>query len=138
MTILIRLIQSLPLMLALAVLAVAVYVFVSWRQSPNRAKEILVKLFTVLTTALCVLFVLACAYAAIEGNQAVLEFFGAFLAVSAAALGITLICRARFRKNHPNYAEEPVWARTISRPEALLRKVLEALTRGPYDPRNRR
>lgn len=138
MSIAIRLIQSLPLLVALAVLAGVVYLFVSWQQSPTRAKEILVKLFTVLTSVLCVVFLLACGYAAIEGNQAVLEFFGAFLAVSAAALLITLACRARFRKNHPNYATEPVFARTVSDREKALRKIWELLKSGPFDPRNRR
>lgn len=134
----IRLIQSLPLIIALAVLAGAVYLFVSWRQSPTRAKELLLKLFTVLTSVLSVFFLLACCYAAIEGNQAVLEFFGAFLGVSVAALIITLVCRTRFKKNHPNYAQEPVFARTISDREAALRKIWDLLKSGPFDPRNRR
>lgn len=138
MTILIRLIQSVPLMIALALIAAVVYFYVSWRQSPTRAKEVLIKVFLVLTSALSALFLLACGYAALEGNQAVCEFFAAFLAVSAASLLITLVCRVRFLKNHPNYAEEPVFARTIGPREAMLRKIFDLMKNGPYDPRNRR
>ena len=44
-----RLLQSVPLVIALVVLAIVVYVFVAWVKSPLRAKEILIKLFTVIT-----------------------------------------------------------------------------------------
>ena len=72
-----RLLQSVPLVIALVVLAIVVYVFVAWVKSPLRAKEILIKLFTVITIVLSV--------------------------VSLVALGITRICRWRFVKRHPQY-----------------------------------
>lgn len=40
--------RSLPLLIALIVLALAIYAFVSWRRTPTRAKEILIKVFFVL------------------------------------------------------------------------------------------
>lgn len=49
-----RLLQSVPLVIALVVLAIVVYVFVAWVKSPLRAKEILIKLFTVITIVLSV------------------------------------------------------------------------------------
>ena len=49
MNVLVRMARSLPLVAVLALLAVAVYVVVSWRRSPNQAKETLIRLFTVLT-----------------------------------------------------------------------------------------
>ena len=51
-----RLLQSVPLVIALVVLAIVVYVFVAWVKSPLRAKEILIKLFTVITIVLSVAF----------------------------------------------------------------------------------
>ena len=91
-----RLLQSVPLVIALVVLAIVVYVFVAWVKSPLRAKEILIKLFTVITIVLSVAF-------GFEHNVKVLEITGTFLVVSLVALGITRICRWRFVKRHPQY-----------------------------------
>jgi len=107
MGIVIRLIRALPLLAVLAVVAVLVYALVSWRHSPNRAKEVLIKLFTVLGLVLTVFFCAATAYAWTENNVPVLELAGAFAAVSAAVLVVTRICRWRFIKNHPNYQFKP-------------------------------
>ena len=63
MALIARLLQSLPLVIFLAVLAVVIYFFVSWLRSPQRAKEILIQVFTVLNTALSAFFLLASAYA---------------------------------------------------------------------------
>ena len=98
-----RLLQSVPLVIALVVLAIVVYVFVAWVKSPLRAKEILIKLFTVITIVLSVAFGLASLYAFFEHNVKVLEITGTFLVVSLVALGITRICRWRFVKRHPQY-----------------------------------
>lgn len=98
-----RLLQSVPLVIALVVLAIVVYVFVAWVKSPLRAKEILIKLFTVITIVLSVVFGLASLYAFFEHNVKVLEITGTFLVVSLVALGITRICRWRFVKRHPQY-----------------------------------
>ena len=133
---LIRILQSLPLVIALGVLAIVVYLVVSWRKSPTRAKEVLIKVFLVLTTVLSLLFLLATIYAVIEANVAVAELFGAFLVVSAIALAITLVCRARFHKNHPNYQYTPQKARTHSTWENTLRKFLEFLGRNAGNPRS--
>lgn len=101
-----RLLQSVPLVIALVVLAIVVYVFVAWVKSPLRAKEILIKLFTVITIVLSVAFGLASLYAFFEHNVKVLEITGTFLVVSLVALGITRICRWRFVKRHPAVQEQ--------------------------------
>ena len=103
MAIIARLLQSTPLVIALVVLAVVVYFFVAWLRSPLRAKEILIKLFTVLTIVLSVAFGLASLYAFAEYNMKVLEITGSFLVVALVALGITRFCRWRFVRNHPQY-----------------------------------
>ena len=103
MNLLIRLIRALPLLVVLAVVALVVYLVVSGVKSPERAKEVLIKLFGVLTSALTVFFCTASAYAWLESNWYVLDLFGAFAAVSALALVVTLVCRRRFIKNHPDY-----------------------------------
>jgi hypothetical protein len=105
MALVVRLLQSLPLIIFLAVLAVVVYLFVSWVKSPLRAKEILIKMFTVLTGVLSVLFALASIYAFSEGNMKVLEVTASFLIVAAVALVITRICRWRFVRHHPQYKD---------------------------------
>ncbi len=115
MGILVRLIQALPLIIILAVLALVVYVFVSWAISPTKAKEVLIKLFTVLNSALSVIFGIASAYALFEGNEKVLELAGAFFIVAAVALIITLICRWRFIKNHPDYKEKTTPAKILDK-----------------------
>lgn len=99
--------RSLPLVVALALLAAAVYVVVSWRRSPNRAKEVLIRLFTVLTGGLTALFSLAGLYALLDGNANVFELAAGFAVASALALAVTRLCRWRFVKNHPNYRIKP-------------------------------
>lgn len=111
----VRLFRALPLLAILAVLAGIVYVFVSWRRSPARAKEILIKLFTALNGALCIFFALASLYAWGDGNPDVLELFLSFLMVALVALAITRICRAVFLKHNPGYRKKPMRAKKIRR-----------------------
>lgn len=98
-----RLYRIVPLLVVLGLLAVIVYVVVAWRTTPNRAKEVLIKFFVVLNAALSGLFALATLYAWIEGNAFAADFFLTCLATTLVILGITWLCRWRFRKNHPNY-----------------------------------
>ena len=96
-----RLGQSLPLVIALVVLAVGIYFFVSWTKSPMRAKEVLIKVFTILTLVLSGFFLLASLYALFENNWSVLELTGMLI-----ALAITRICRWRMLKRHPEYKDK--------------------------------
>lgn len=101
-----RLGQSLPLVIALVVLAVGIYFFVSWTKSPMRAKEVLIKVFTILTLVLSGFFLLASLYALFENNWSVLELTGMFLAIALIALAITRICRWRMLKRYPEYKDK--------------------------------
>ena len=105
-----RLMQCLPLVVTLVVLACLIYLVVAYTQSPNRAKEVLIKVFTALNGTLSIALGLVCLYCLAEGNQGMLEFFGMFLAVAVAALLITRICRAVFVHRHPNYEFKRVHA----------------------------
>lgn len=105
MGLLVRMLQSLPLMIALIILAIIIYFVVSWMHSPTKAKEVLIRFFTVIGIAISGLFLLASLYALIDGNQIVFELTVSFMAVGLIALIITRICRWRFVKNHPHYKE---------------------------------
>ncbi len=101
-----RLSRSVPLLIALVLLAIVIYFVVSWRSSPTRAKEVLIKVFLILCSALSIFFVLASFYALADGNQPVFELAASFAGVGVLGLAITLLCRWRFRKNHPHYRHE--------------------------------
>ncbi len=98
-----RLTRVVPLLAVLAIIAVIVYLFVSWRSTPARAKEVLIKLFIVLNTALSAFFLLATLYALLEGNAFVTDFFLTCLVTTLLLLGITMLCRRNFLKHNPNY-----------------------------------
>ena len=98
-----RLYRIVPLLAILAIIGAIVYAFMSWRYTPARAKEALIKVFIVLNTALSVVFFLGVLYAWIEENAFVADFFFTCLATTLILLGITFICRRKFLKNNPNY-----------------------------------
>lgn len=124
MNALVRLIRALPLVIALAVLAVVVYAAVASMRSPNRAKEILIKLFTVITTALSVVFLLGAGYALLDGNEAVFDLAWAFAVVSIVAFAIVRLCRRRFVRNHPDYR--------FKKPSFKPRDLLEGVLTGRF------
>lgn len=98
-----RLYRILPLLVILAIIAVAVYLVVSWRYTPAKAKEVLIKCFIVLNGGLSAFFALATIYAWLEGNAFVADFFISLLVTTLIILGITFLCRWRFLKHNPNY-----------------------------------
>ena len=108
-----RLTRIIPLLLLLAFAAGVVYVVASWRYSPARAKEILIKAFTVLNVALAAFFGLASLYALSESNSDVLDL--TFMVTALVALGITRICRAVFLKHNPSYRMKPMKAKRLRR-----------------------
>ena len=105
-----RLYRIIPLIIVLALIALVVYFVVSYRSSPNRAKEVLIKSFLWLTGGLSALFALASLYALLERNYFALDIAASFLAVTLVALGIVVVCRAIFLKNHPHYRKKPMKA----------------------------
>lgn len=98
-----RLYRIAPLLIILAIIALAIYLVVSWKSTPARAKEVLIKIFIVLNGGLSALFLLATLYALLEGNLFVAEFFATCMATTLIVLSITFVCRFRFLKNNPNY-----------------------------------
>ncbi|MEG0374964.1 MAG: guanylate cyclase [Raoultibacter sp.] len=103
-----RLYRIIPLVLVLALIAFIIYFVVSYRSSPNRAKEVLIKAFIWLTGILSGFFALASLYALIERNYFALDITGSFLVVTLLALVVVFICRAIFLKNHPHYSKKPM------------------------------
>lgn len=95
--------RSLPLMIALIVIAVIVYAVISWLKSPMKAKEITIKVFLILCSAISIFFVLAGIYALIDDNMPVFELALSCAVVGVIGLIVTLICRYFFRKHHPHY-----------------------------------
>lgn len=102
----IRLTRMIPLLLAMAVLAAVVYAIASLRYSPPKAKEILAKMFTVITGVLSVFFGLFTLYALFEHNGPVFDLAVSFLIFALVMLGITRICYAVFLRNNPHYRAE--------------------------------
>lgn len=107
---LVRLYRALPILIVLGILAVLVYLVVSWRHTPTHAKLALIKVFTVANGGLTAFLGLATVYALLDGNEFVADFFFWCGVMTAILLGITLLCRRRFFKKHPKFR----WKLTVS------------------------
>jgi Na+/melibiose symporter-like transporter len=86
----------------------------SFRYSSERAKAVLIRVFTWLCAILSVAFGVITVYALFEHNDPVVELFGSCLAVTLIGLVITRICNAIFRKNHPHYGEDVARATIVN------------------------
>ena len=109
-----RLSRIVPMLILLAVLAGIVYLVMAYRHSPNRAKEILIKMFTVITGGLSAFFLLVSVYAWFEHNKAVFDLALSFLVTALIGLGVTFICRAVFLRHHPSYRKKPMRTERLS------------------------
>lgn len=105
-----RLSRLVPLLLVLAVVAIVIYLVVSATRSPERAKEVLIKVFTVISIAITAFFALVSLYAWFEGNAAIFDLAFWFAVAGLICLGITYFARWRFLKNHPHYRMKPMRA----------------------------
>ncbi|WP_236650750.1 guanylate cyclase [Adlercreutzia muris] len=101
-----RLSRVVPLVLLLAVAAGAIYLVVTYRHSPARAKEVLIAVFTWLCGVLSGFFALASVYAFFDGAPAVLDLTLSFLAVTLLGLGLTRFANYRFLKHNPSYRKK--------------------------------
>lgn len=110
-----RLSRTIPLLIILAVLAAVIYVVVSYRRSPARAKEVLIKVFSWLCGALAAFFGIVSLYAAFESNVAVLELTASFAAVGLVGFGVARWCNHVFLKNNPHYKSKSQKAKTKHR-----------------------
>lgn len=115
MGLLARLSRVVPLVLVLALVAGVIYLVVTYRHSPARAKEVLIRLFTWLCGALSVCFALVSVYAFFDNAPAVLDLTLSFLAVSLVGLGITRLANRRFLKHNPAYRKKRLAATTRRR-----------------------
>ncbi len=123
----IRLYRILPLLVVLAVVAVIVYLIMSFRYSSDKAKAALIKVFTWLCGILSIAFGVITVYALFEQNQPVVELVGSCLAVTLIGLVITRICNYIFKKNHPRYGEEVAQATIVN--ESITSRFGEAFRR---------
>ena len=123
----IRLYRILPLLVVMAVVAVVVYLIMSFRYSSDKAKATLIKVFTWMCAILSVFFAIATVYALFEQNTPVFEVVGSCLAVTVIGLVVTRICNWVFRKNHPYYGEEVAQATFIN--ESISSRFAEAFRR---------
>lgn len=98
-----RLYRILPLLIILAILAVVIYLIVSWRHTPARAKEVLITVFTWIDWVSFGLFGLATAYAILEGNAFVADFFLTCAVTMLVIQVIVILAKRSFLKHHPNY-----------------------------------
>lgn len=119
-----RLSRIAPLLVILAVIAGVVYIVMSFRYSSEKAKASLIKVFTWLMGILSIGFAIVTIYALFEQNTAVFELFASFLLTTLVGLGITRICNAVFKKNHPRYGEEVAQATIVN--ESLASRFAEA------------
>ena len=121
-----RLSRIIPLLLILAVVAGIVYLVATYKYSPSRAKEILIKMFTWLTSVLSVFFLLVTFYALFESNGAVIELGASFLATTLIGLAITRVCNAVFLKHHPDYRHKPMKAtKELRFPWNIIKKLFD-------------
>ena len=97
-----RLSRIVPMLIVLAVVAAIVYIVAAWRYSPNRAKELLIRIFTAITGAVSAFFLLVCAYAWLEAQRRPCSICrSCFLLTALIGLAVTRICRAVFLRHKP-------------------------------------
>lgn len=130
--------RSLPLVIALIVIAIVAYLIISYVRTPLRAKEILIKVFLVLCSVIAIFFALVSIYAIVDDNGYVFELAVSCAGVGVVGLLITLACRHVFRKNHPHYRKEPTGkAKVITNKPDVLDAVIRVLNFIKVNKRNR-
>jgi len=110
MGLLARLSRIVPLLLIMAVVAIVIYLVVTYRHSPTRAK-----VFTWLNVVIIAFFGLASLYALFESHAGVLDLALSFAIVGLVCLGITRWCNHVFLKHNPHYRDKRQAARVIRR-----------------------
>lgn len=110
-----RLSRVVPLLIIMAVAAGLIYVVVTYRHSPARAKEVLIKVFAWLNGIAIGFFALVSLYAFFDNAPAVLDLSLSFMAVGLVGLAITRLCNWRFLKHNPAYRKKRLAATTRRR-----------------------
>ena len=101
--------------IVMAVAAGLIYVVVTYRHSPARAKEVLIKIFTWFNGVVVGFFALVSVYAFFDDAPAVLDLSLSFMIVGLVGLLITRIANWRFLKHNPNYRKKRLAATTRRR-----------------------
>lgn len=112
---LVRIMRMIPLIVFMLMLAAAIYLVVTFRHSPAKAKEVLIRVFTWFNALLIGFFGVASIYALFESNMPIFEIAISCSIVGAIGLCITLWCRHVFWKNNPGYKKKPMKATTKRR-----------------------
>ena len=128
-----RLYRVVPFLIVLGVAAIIIYTILAFRYSSNRAKELMIKIFTWVFIVTSVFFLLASLYALLEDNVFVFEFFATCLACMVVGLIITMICRWRFLKNNPNYQWKPQEAHVVRPWLEVLKSLFGAFAGKPKE-----
>lgn len=115
MGLLARLTRVVPLLLVMAVVAIVIYLVVTYRHSPTRAKEVLIKVFTWFNVVVIVFFGLVSLYALFESYKGVLDLAVSFAVVGLIGLGVTRWCNHVFLKHNPHYRNKRQSAQVIRR-----------------------
>lgn len=111
-----RLSRVVPLLIIMAVAAGLIYVVVTYRHSPARAKEVLIKIFTWFNGASSSAFSPWCRCTPFSTMApAVLDLSLSFMIVGLVGLLITRIANWRFLKHNPNYRKKRLAATTRRR-----------------------
>lgn len=110
-----RLSRVVPLLIVMAVAAGLIYVVVTYRHSPARAKEVLVKIFTWFNGIVVGFFALVSVYAFFDDAPAVLDLSLSFMIVGLVGLIITRLANWRFLAHNPNYRKKRFAATTRRR-----------------------
>lgn len=95
--------RVLPLIVALVALAAVVFVLVFTTKGLDKAKEVMLKMFWLLSAVGSVAFGLITLYAFCDGNMNMGWLFASCLIVFLLAWLIDYLCLRRFRKNHQDH-----------------------------------
>lgn len=125
----VRLVRMVPMLVVLALLAGVVYLVVAARQSPNRAKEVLIKVFLVVTVAISAFFLLVSLYALAEQNTAVFDLALAFCMAGLVGLAVTLLCRWNFLRHHPKYRIKAQPSKRLSGWQEAVKRLVDVVRR---------
>ena len=108
-----RLSRVVPLLIVMAVAAGLIYVVVTYRHSPARAKEVLIKIFTWFNGIVVGFFALVSVYAFFDNAPAVLDLSLSFMVVGLVGLLVTRLANWRFLAQ-PQLSQEALTATTAA------------------------
>lgn len=103
----IRLTRIVPFIVFLAALAVVIYLTARFRLPSARAKQVVIKCFTITCAVFCVGLGGITLLTVLDSNPFALEIFGSFFVAALLGLIVVRICNWRFLKKYPQYKRRP-------------------------------